>query len=205
MTRSIVKIMPTGASKKRKLRPFCSCMRALSPLVMPSRLYRSQPTLRRRSTKGEIATRWGSRRTPRCALGPLLAGSSKAAQHVRSTAAARPRPGVSTCTRQGWVLVPEGARAATRRICSITLRCTSVGRKRRMERREVMAASTAAVLSGVMTSGARGTEAGLLMTGPDNKKGTDDQTDTTGFRQQRAPARLSRPAQRPRATRWGGA
>src|SRR5574343_1566281 len=57
---------------------------------------------------------------------------------------------VSICTCQVWVLVPEGAREATARICSIVSRGTGVGRKARIERRLVMAASTAAVVSGVM-------------------------------------------------------
>ena len=49
MTRSMVNIRPTGASKKRKLRWCCACIRSLSPLTMPSRPYRPQPFSRRRS------------------------------------------------------------------------------------------------------------------------------------------------------------
>ena len=56
---------------------------------------------------------------------------------------------VSTYTRQGCVLVPEGARADTRRMSSITERSTGTGRKARSERREVIAALTAAVCAGV--------------------------------------------------------
>ena len=44
----------------------------------------------------------------------------------------------------------DGARAATCRMASMVSRGTGVGRKARMDRREVMAASTAAVVSGVM-------------------------------------------------------
>src|SRR5688572_29069231 len=51
---------------------------------------------------------------------------------------------VSTTTCQGWVLVPEGAREATARICSITGRGTGVGRNARSDRRDVIAASTTA-------------------------------------------------------------
>ena len=50
---------------------------------------------------------------------------------------------VSTCTFHGWVLVPEGARAATSRISRIVASGTGVGRKARIERRDVIAASTA--------------------------------------------------------------
>jgi hypothetical protein len=67
-------------------------------------------------------------------------GSSKAAITRRlSSALASP---ASTCTFQGWMLVPEGARLATARISSTVARGTGVGRKARTERRVVMAAST---------------------------------------------------------------
>jgi len=51
---------------------------------------------------------------------------------------------ISTWTCQGWVLVPEGAREATRRMSATVSRGTGVGRKARTDRRLVMAASTAA-------------------------------------------------------------
>ena len=47
------------------------------------------------------------------------------------------------------MLVPDGARDATARIRSIVSRGTGVGRKARTERREVIAASVAAVSEGV--------------------------------------------------------
>jgi hypothetical protein len=53
-------------------------------------------------------------------------------------------PPVSTCTFQGWVLVPDGARLATARMASISVRGTGAGKKARMLRLEVMAKSTAA-------------------------------------------------------------
>ena len=56
---------------------------------------------------------------------------------------------VSTCTCQGWVLVPEGARDATFSRSSTTAWGTGSGRKARMERRVLRAASTAADWSGV--------------------------------------------------------
>ena len=62
----------------------------------------------------------------------------------RATARCLAAP-VSTCTFHGCVLVPEGAREATRRISSIVSRGTGVGRKARIEWREVMAASTICV------------------------------------------------------------
>src|SRR5215471_10080544 len=66
---------------------------------------------------------------------------------MRSDSACRVRP-VSTCTFHGCVLVPEGAREATSRICAIVSRSTGVGRKARTERRDEMASSTARVADG---------------------------------------------------------
>ena len=57
MIRSIVKISPTGASKKVKLRACCAAMPALLSRVRPSSAYRSQPTLRRRSMNGDFHSR----------------------------------------------------------------------------------------------------------------------------------------------------
>src|SRR3546814_5965415 len=51
--RSMVNIKATGASKKAKLRPSCACLPVLFSRVSPSKVYMSQPTLRRRSRKGE--------------------------------------------------------------------------------------------------------------------------------------------------------
>src|SRR5450631_893064 len=58
---------------------------------------------------------------------------------------------VSTWTCQGWVLVPDGAREATRRMASTMSRGTGVGRNARMDRRLVMAPSTAAVSASLGT------------------------------------------------------
>src|SRR5215207_10204386 len=58
---------------------------------------------------------------------------------------------VSTWTRQGCMLVPLGARAATSRMRSINSRGTGVGRKARTERRVAIAASTTAAASESVT------------------------------------------------------
>ncbi len=46
---------------------------------------------------------------------------------------------VSTWTFHGWMLVPDGARAATSRIARIVASGIGVGRKARIERRDVIA------------------------------------------------------------------
>ncbi len=51
------------------------------------------------------------------------------------------------------MLVPEGAREATARMRSTIARGTGVGRKERIERREVIAASTAAVAAASVKAG----------------------------------------------------
>ena len=87
-------------------------------------------------------------------VGVLLAVRSRARPGRRrrrgscadSCACASP---VSTWTFHGCVFVPDGARDATARISSIVSRGTGVGRKARIERREVIAASTAAIDCGV--------------------------------------------------------
>src|SRR5215207_548259 len=58
---------------------------------------------------------------------------------------------VSTWTRQGCMLVPLGARAATSRMRSINSRGTGVGRKARTEQRVAIAASTTAAASESVT------------------------------------------------------
>jgi len=60
-----------------------------------------------------------------------------------STSASRLAP-CSTYTCQGWALVPEGARAATRRMSATVARGTGVGAKARTQKRFSIAASTLA-------------------------------------------------------------
>ena len=93
--------------------------------------------------------RSGSRRTPPGAARSATGSSWTARIFADSAAFASP---VSTVTFQGWVLVPDGAREATRRMSSTTSRGTGVGRKARTERRVAMAASTAAVSWGLGAS-----------------------------------------------------